>query len=138
MYQTLEKMVKTIEGNDTFGAIEMDMCLVSDLAIPTKFKTHDKYKCHTCPRSHLVMYYQKLLAHTRNNKLLINCFHDILSGASLKWYMGLEKSRIQSWQDLADEFLRKYKYNLDMAPDHRHLQSMEMLEKDSFKEYSQR
>lgn len=107
-----------MEGNDIFGAVAMDMCLDSDLTIPTKFKTLDfeKYKCHTFPRSHLVMYYRKIAAHTKNDKLLIHCFQDSLSGASLKGYMGLEKSRIQNLQDLADAILRKYKYNMDMTP----------------------
>lgn len=58
-FQTLEKRVKAIEVNDIFGATAMDMCLVSDLIIPTKFKLSDfkKYKGNTSPRNHLLMYY---------------------------------------------------------------------------------
>lgn len=115
-YQTLEKRVKAMEGNNIFGATTMDMCLVMNLVIPTKFKTTDikKYKSHTSPKSHLVMYFWNLASHTKNDKLLIQCFQDSLSGASLKWYMSLEQSRIQSLQDLADAFIHQYKYNLDM------------------------
>lgn len=65
-----------MEGGDIFGIVAMDMCLVSDLVIPTKFKSHDIEKCkgHTCPRSHLVMYFSKMSAHTKNDKLLIHYF----------------------------------------------------------------
>ena len=75
-FQTLEKRLKVVEGDDILGDAAMDMCLVSYLVIPTKFKTHDfeKYKGHTCTRSHLVMYFRKMVAHTKNDKLLIHCF----------------------------------------------------------------
>ena len=79
-----------------------------------------------------------MFAYTKNDKLLIHCFQDSLSGASLKWYMGLEKGRIQCFQDLVDAFIKQYKYNLDMAPDRRQLQNMFQNEKESFKEYAQR
>lgn len=139
-YQTLEKRLRAMEGNDVFGVAAMDMCLVPDLVLPKKFKTPDfeKYKGHTCPRSHLIMYFRKMTAHLRNEKLLIHCFQDSLSGASLKWYMGLERTRIQSWADLADAFMQQYKYNLDMAPDRRQRQSISKKDKESSKEYAQR
>lgn len=37
-YPTLERRVKSIEGNNIFGAVVMDMCLVSYLTTLTKFK----------------------------------------------------------------------------------------------------
>lgn len=134
----LEKKIKAIEGNNIFGFVAMNMRLVSNLVIPAKFKTPDfeKYQGQTCPRSHLVMYFRKMAAHTENGKLLIHCFQDSLSGASLRWYMSLEQGRVQSWEDLADAFLRQYKYNLDMAPNHIQLQGMAMNEKELFKEYA--
>ena len=118
----------------------MDMCLVPNLVLPPKFKApeFEKYKGHSCPKSHLMMYFRKMSAHAKNDKLLIHCFQDSLSGASLKWYMGLEKGHISSWVDLADAFMNQYKYNLDMAPDRRQLQTMSKRDKESFKEYAQR
>lgn len=88
-YQTLEKRVKAMKGNNIFSVVVMDICLVTDLVIPAKFKTLDfeKYKGHTCPRSHLMMYFQKMVMHTKNDKLLIHYLRDNLSRASLKWYM---------------------------------------------------
>ncbi|XP_058753896.1 uncharacterized protein LOC131627087 [Vicia villosa] len=129
-----------MEGNNYFGVAAKNMCLVSDVVMPAKFKTpeFEKYKGNTYPKNHLIMYYRKMAAYTQNDKLLIHCFQDSLSGVSLKWYMGLERSRIQCFQDLTDAFIKQYKYNLDMAPDRRQLQSMSQKEKESFKEYAQR
>lgn len=55
------------------------------------------------------MYYWKMVAHVKDDKLMIHYFQDSLSGASLKLYMGLEKSRIESFQDLSHDFVKHYK-----------------------------
>src|SRR3954467_2995643 len=52
--------------------------------------------------------------------------------------MQLEKSLIRSWTDLANTFLKQYKYNLDMAPDRMQLQNLSQKKEESFKEYAQR
>lgn len=38
--------------------------------------------------------FEKMATYVHNNKLMIHYFQDSLSGASLKWYMNLEKSKI--------------------------------------------
>lgn len=70
-----------------------------------------------------------------NDALLIHCFQDCLSGESLDWYMGLERSKIWTWKDLFDAFLKQYKYNLDMAPTRLQLQNQAQRNNESFKEY---
>ncbi|XP_058763510.1 uncharacterized protein LOC131636949 [Vicia villosa] len=139
-YQELEKRIRAMEGSNFFSVNVDNMGLVSNLVMPSKFKVpeFEKYKGHTCPRSHLTMYYRKMTAYTNNQNLLIHCFQDSLSGASLKWYMSLEKGCVQNFQDLANAFMKQYKYNLDMALDRHQLQNMAQKEKESFKEYAQR
>lgn len=65
-------------------------------------------------------------------------FQDSLSGASLEWYMQLERTHIRTWRELAEAFLKHYQYNLDMAPNQTHLQSLSPKLEESFKEYAQR
>ncbi|XP_058722550.1 uncharacterized protein LOC131594434 [Vicia villosa] len=50
----------------------------------------------------------------------------------------LEKSYIRSWNDLANTFKNKYKYNLDMAPNRLQLQNLSQKKDEAFKEYAQR
>ncbi|XP_058787931.1 uncharacterized protein LOC131662225 [Vicia villosa] len=50
----------------------------------------------------------------------------------------LEKSYIRSWNDLANTFLKQYKYNLDMAPNWLQLQNLSQKKDEAFKEYAQR
>ncbi|KAI5444883.1 hypothetical protein KIW84_013237 [Lathyrus oleraceus] len=88
----LRKELKTLRGKDLFGKSVAELCLVPNVKIPIKFKVHDfeKYKGNTCPLSHLVMYARKISTQTDNDQLLIHYFQDSLSGAALRWYMGLE------------------------------------------------
>jgi hypothetical protein len=79
-----------------------------------------------------------MAAHISNDQLLIHYFQDSLSGASLEWYMQLERGQVQSWRDLAEAFLRHYQYNTDLAPNRAQLQDMTQRNNESFKEYAQR
>lgn len=106
------KKLRAVEENDVFGLYDLDMCLIPNMIIPPKFKVpgFEKYKGPNFPRSHLVIYCRKMVAQAYDNKLMIHCFQDGLSGASLRWYL-----------DLAGAFLKHYKYILDMAQNRREL-----------------
>ncbi|KAA0061241.1 uncharacterized protein E6C27_scaffold455G00760 [Cucumis melo var. makuwa] len=137
----LEERLRVIEGADMYGSIDAtQLCLISDVVIPPKFKTPDfeKYNGTSCPKSHLVMYCRKMSAYAHDDKLLIHCFQDNLVGPASRWYMQLDGSQVHRWKDLADSFLKQYKYNIDMAPDRLDLQRMEKKNVETFKEYAQR
>ncbi|KAA0051495.1 Gag-pro-like protein [Cucumis melo var. makuwa] len=107
----LEERLQTIEGTDVYGNIDAtQLCLVLGLIIPVKFKVHefDKYDGSLCPRSHLIMCCRKMVAHISNDKLVIHCFQDSLTGP------------ISRCSDCLD------------------LQRMEKKSSESFKEYAQR
>jgi hypothetical protein len=110
-YKALEERLKAIEGFSVFGIDALDMCLVPDVVIPPKFKTPDfeKYKGLQCPKIHLKRFCTKMSAHVTNEKLMMHLFQDSLSGASLDWYMQLERAQIQTWKDLIEAFLTQYK-----------------------------
>ena len=52
--------------------------------------------------------------------------------------MSLDSSSIRTFNDLGEAFIKKYKYNMFMAPDHDQLRAMAQRDKESFKEYVQR
>ncbi|XP_050915772.1 uncharacterized protein LOC127130854 [Lathyrus oleraceus] len=139
-YKILEERLKVIEGFSIFGVDAMGMSLVPGVSIPPKFKTPDfeKYKGVSYSRNHLRMFVRKMVAYAANEKLMMHSFLDNLSGASLDWYMQLERTYVNTWKDLANAFLRKYKYNLDMTPNHMQLQNLSQKGSESLKEYAQR
>jgi hypothetical protein len=79
-----------------------------------------------------------MASHIDNDNLFIHCFQDSLAGASLDLYTSQERSKIRSLRDLSEEFLKQYKYNLDMAPTKLQLQNQSQRSNETFKEYAQR
>ena len=71
-----------------------ELCLVPNIVIPPKFKVlnFDKYKGTTCPKNHLKMYNRKMGSYSKNEKLLMHFFQEILTGAAITWYTNLEPS----------------------------------------------
>ena len=111
----LEERLRAIEGIDICGNIDAtQLCLVPDLIIPAKFKVpeFDKYDGSSCPKSHLIMYCRKMAVHIGNDKLLIHCFQDSLTGSATRWYIQLDNTHIHVWKDLVDAFLKQYKHNI--------------------------
>jgi len=71
-----------------------------------------------------------------DEKLLMHFFQDSLSGATLSWYMRLDNTRIHTWKNLVDAFIKQYKYNMDIAPDRTNLFNLEKGDKKSIREYA--
>lgn len=115
-----------------------ELCLVSNLVLPPKFKVPylPKYKGLSYPRSHLTMYCRKMTSYIDNVDLLVHCFQDNMFGASLNWYMGLERSKIISCKELFEAFLKTYKYNLDMAHTRLQLQNQAQRTNETLQEYA--
>lgn len=134
-FQELKKEMKTLRGKDLFGKNAYELCLVLNMKIHVKFKIPDfqKYKGNTSPISHLVMYVRKISTQIDNNQLLIHYFQDSLTGVTICWDMGLNSGSIHTFNYLGEAFVKKYKYNVDMAPDHDQLRSMSQRDKEAFK-----
>lgn len=100
--------------------------MAPNVQILPKFKVPDfeKYKGNSCPQSHLVMSARKMSTQIDNHQLLIHYFQESLTGAALKWYMGLDSVKICTFNDLGEAFVSQYKYNIDMAPDRDQLRAM--------------
>lgn len=84
-YRVLEERLGAIEGHDAYDLKAFNMWLVTNVVILTKFKVPDFEKCKglSCPKNHLRMFCRKMAAYSCNDKLLIHCFQNNLSGATL-------------------------------------------------------
>lgn len=136
----LEERLKAVEGQGALGMDLTDLGLVPGVRIPPKFKvpSFDKYTGLTCPKTHVRAYYRKMSAYLNDEKLLMHFFQDSLAGASLYWYMQLERTYIRNWRDLVEAFVKHYQYNINMAPNRTQLQSLTQGVNESFKEYAQK
>ena len=135
----LDKKLKEIEGVDDLGSVDFrELSLVSDVVIPPKFKipAFEKYDRSKCPKNHLATYCHKMAEHAHNEDLLIHVFYDSLVGATAQWYTKLKKGQIRTWRDLARTFLERYKYMLEIAPDHLTIQCIKKRPKENYREYA--
>ncbi|XP_050915385.1 uncharacterized protein LOC127130416 [Lathyrus oleraceus] len=134
------KELKTLRGKDLLSKSAAKLCLVPNVKILMKFRILDieKYKGNTCLLKHLVMYARKMSTQTDNDQLLIQYFQDSLTGAALRWYICLDSASVPTFNDMGEAFVKKYKYNVDMALDRDQLRSMSQKDKETFKEYAQR
>lgn len=140
-FDLFEERLRMVEGMGMYCSMDaIELCLVPDVVIPPKFKVPDfeKYDGTKCPVTHITMYCRRMAAYAHDDKLLIHCFQDSLTGAAAKWYVQLDRNRIHTWKDLARAFVAQYKHVTDMAPDRLSLQNMEKKTTESFKEYAQR
>ena len=128
---TIEEKIRTIKGaylNDLSKVAEI--CLVFDVVILGKFKVpnFDKYNSTRCSMTYLQMYYNMMDEVVHDEKLMIHFFYKSLSGVILSWsgvilswYMILDNTNIKRWRDLVDVFVKQYKFNIYMTPNHSNL-----------------
>ena len=85
-FDHIEERLRVIEGGRNYAFANMaELCLVPDVVIPPKFKVSDfdKYNGTTFPKNHLKMYYRKMGAYTKDEKLLMHFFQESLTGAAI-------------------------------------------------------
>lgn len=103
-YDHLEEHLRVVVGLDFYTTINVtELCSVLNVVIPPKLKVlnFEKYDGMKCPMAHFTMYYQWMAAYTQNDKLLVHYFQDSLTKLAVRWYVKLDRNRIQSWKDLA-------------------------------------
>jgi len=109
-YDEMQWETRVLRGKELFGKTAYDLCLVPDIQIPHKFKVPDfeKYKGNSCPEEHLTMYVRRMSAYARDDQVLIYYFQESLASPTSKWYMNLDKTRIQTFRDLCEAFVQQY------------------------------
>lgn len=101
---------------------------------PPKFKmpTLDKFDGMSCPKAHLKMYIRALQPLGADEELLAQMFQNTLTGAALRWFLNLEDSRTQTWEDMCHEFYKQYKYNTEVDITWRDLETTKQDSSESF------
>jgi len=91
----LKERLRAIEGGGDYAFANIEeLFLVPNIITPPKFKVpdFDKYKGTTCPKNHMKIYYRKMGAYSKDEKLLIHFFQESLTRVAVTWYTNLELS----------------------------------------------
>ncbi|XP_038718845.1 uncharacterized protein LOC120011790 [Tripterygium wilfordii] len=84
------------------------------------------------------MYCRRMQPYASNEKVLVHYFQDSLTGAAQRWFNTLNPSSVSSWEDLAEMFMKQYKYNEEKIPTIYDLQNTTMKNGESFREFAHR
>nr|XP_016512975.1 PREDICTED: uncharacterized protein LOC107830017 [Nicotiana tabacum] len=96
----------------------------------------ERYDGHGDPIAHLKRYYNQLRGPDGKEELLLAYFGESLTGIASEWYIDQDISRWHIWDDLAQDFVRQFQYNVDIAPDRNSLSNLKKKASESFREYS--
>jgi len=138
-FETIMNRLNSLEGaKRTIDPTQY--CIVSDIEIPKDFKVPDfeKYDGTSDPQIHISMYYSKMGAYLKREKMLMYFFQESLTGPAMRWYLNLNKHEIKSWEDLIDAFLTHYQHNMDLAPDKSSLRVLTPNKNENFRAFAQR
>src|ERR1041384_343489 len=69
------------------------------------------------------------------DELLAQLFQQSLTGTTMRWFFGLDKTKIRTWEDVCHAFNSQYHYNLDVDVTRRELETTRQEEKESFAKF---
>ena len=84
----------------------------------------ERYMGIGCPRIHLRLYSTVMRAHGLHESQLITLFSLSLSESTQRWFASLESSRRRTWDNLAQEFLRQFSFNIVVDVSRRELEAL--------------
>nr|XP_033517384.1 uncharacterized protein LOC117281651 [Nicotiana tomentosiformis] len=114
-----------------------DLCMFPDIHLLVGFKMPkiNLYDGRGYPVAHLRGYCSEMRSVSGKDELLMEYFSESLSGEALEWYTRQDVSKWYAWDDMAQDFVRHFQYNIDIIPDRSSLSKMEKKLEESFREF---
>ncbi|XP_075095262.1 uncharacterized protein LOC142173548 [Nicotiana tabacum] len=135
----LEQSLKYMQGLSGQKTVSYsDLCMFPHVHLPAGFKTpkFEKYDGHINPIAYLKRYCNQLRGAGGKAELLMAYFGESLTGIASEWYMDQDISHWHIWDYLAQDFVRQFQYNVDIAPDRNYLTNFKKKTAESFREYA--
>ncbi|PHT60873.1 hypothetical protein T459_35276 [Capsicum annuum] len=96
----------------------------------------EKYDGYGDPVPYLRRYCNQLRGVRGKEELLMAYFGESLSRLASEWFVDQDIDKWISWDDLANEFVQQFQYNVELIPDEKSLTSITMKNPESFREYA--
>ena len=109
----LEQRMRQMRVSD--GAIswdDFDGAPMASLLAQFRMSEIERYTGICCPKIHWRLYNSVMRADGLDNAHLIMLSPRSLSGAAQCWFASLDASRRRTWDDLAQDFLRQFAFNI--------------------------
>ncbi|XP_070048990.1 uncharacterized protein [Nicotiana tomentosiformis] len=136
--KSLEQQLKNMQELAGHKSIAFkDLCMFLDVHLSLGFKTpkFEKYDGHGDPIAHLKRFCNQLRGAGGKEELLMAYFGESLTGVASEWFMDQDTSRWYVRDDMAQDFVRQFQYNIDIAPNRNSLSNLKKKPTESFREY---
>ncbi|XP_070057951.1 uncharacterized protein [Nicotiana tomentosiformis] len=137
--KSLEQTMRNIQGLGGHKSVSFnDLCMFPHVHLPPVFKTpkFDKYDGHGDPIAHLKRYCNQLRGAGGKEELFMAYFGESLTGIASEWFIDQDISHWHVWNDMAQDFVPQFQYNIDIVPDRYSLINIKKKPTESFREYA--
>ncbi|XP_060182014.1 uncharacterized protein LOC132611629 [Lycium barbarum] len=137
--KNLEQSIRYLQGQESHKSVSYkDLCMFPNVHLPSGFKTpkFDKYDGHGDPVAHLKRYCNQLRGAGGKDEMLMAYFSDSLTGIASDWFADQDVIKWHIWDDMAQEFVRQFQYNIDIAPDKMSMTKVQKKSTESFREFA--
>ncbi|XP_070001896.1 uncharacterized protein [Nicotiana sylvestris] len=140
----LKRLTSWVQGVEDSKGVEglnyEDLCVQPDVELsegykPPKFEMFDG---KGDPRVHLRMYCDTLVGVGRDKKIRMKLFMRSLKGDALSWYISQDAKKWTSWVNMASDFMDRFRFNTENAPDVFYIQNLKKKPTETFREYATR
>ena len=110
------------------------------IPLPSKFRMPemDKFDGTACPKTHADTYIMGMRAKGASPQQMADHFHLSLRGTALKWFLSLKPENRTTWDQIIEEFLEKYRANLEWETNRQDLISTEQRDDESVSDFYKR
>ncbi|KAK4723775.1 hypothetical protein R3W88_026554 [Solanum pinnatisectum] len=136
---SLANRVQNVEGSKRLGGLNYeDLCMHPDVELPEGYKLpkFELFNGMGDPKAHLRMYCDKLVGIGRDERILMKLFMRSLTGEALSWYIEQDPRKWVEWVDMATDFMNRFGFNIENAPDWFYIQNLKKKPSESFREYA--
>ncbi|XP_070005824.1 uncharacterized protein [Nicotiana sylvestris] len=138
-FKKLTGRVQSVEGGKGIEGLNYeDLCIQLDVELqevykPPKFEMFDGTGD---PKVHLRTYYDKLVGVGKNEQIRMKLFIRSLMGDALSWYISQDLKKWVSWVSMASNFIGRFRFNTENAPDIFYIQNLKKKPTETFREYA--
>ncbi|KAM3202071.1 hypothetical protein P3L10_029695 [Capsicum annuum] len=127
-----------IEEQEEMAKKFRNLCMFPGVHLPLGFKMpkFEKYDGHGDPIAYLRCYCNQLRGAGEKEELLMAYFGESLLGLASELFVEQDIDKWNSWDDLANEFVEQFQYNMELIPDQKSLTNMKKKSTETFREYA--
>ncbi|XP_070036676.1 uncharacterized protein [Nicotiana tomentosiformis] len=144
MAEELKKLTSRVQGVEGGKGIEglnyEDLCIQPDVKLSEGYKPpkFDMFDGTGDPMVHLRTYCDKLVGVGKDERIRMKLFMRSLTGDALSWYISQNPKKWVSWVSIASDFMDRFRFNMENAPDVFYIQNLKKKTMETFREYATR